>query len=394
MSAEQLNVKSGKFSLLVSALIIVGITVTLRSTNNMMITTMPIFSKDIFNFSNVSVGELTALTYATTFLTTLLLNPRLESVQRRRIFIVSIAVIDVSLVLLYFSDSISIWPIAALSGVAFGMVFPNLVTSASLHGDHRAQMRLLAIYSVSLSLSLVIGPVIETFILPLVGYRGVFLAFLPMGIIGTAVAPLVRFPRGSVERRGRKTLGNSSLRASLLSISVYNVPFAAITSFLVIYGEQNYHVSSSIAYSAFIIFFASSFTTRLLLAVRPMEGLRTPLVVSSAITVASLVSIPFIPTFYAFLVVMVFMGIPHGSIFPLTTMMIARGTEPEERNAANSYFMAYNNILFMIIPVAFGYLSSQIGFHDDFVILGTISAAFIIALMIIYGKERKIFYRN
>ena len=134
MGEEQLNVKSGKFSLLVSALIIIGITVTLRSTNNMMITTMPIFSKDIFNFSNISVGELTALTYATTFLTTLLLNPRLESAQRRRIFIVSIAVIDVSLVLLYFSDSLSIWPIAALSGVAFGMVFPNLVTSASMQG--------------------------------------------------------------------------------------------------------------------------------------------------------------------------------------------------------------------------------------------------------------------
>ena len=48
----------------------------------------------------------------------------------------------------------------------------------------------------------------------------------------------------------------------------------------------------------------------------------------------------------------------------------------------------------MIIPVVFGYLSSQIGFHHDFVILGIISAAFVIALMIIYGKERKIFYRN
>ncbi len=394
MSKEQPNVNSGRASLLVSALIIVGITVSLRATNNMMITTMPIFSKDVFNFSNVSVGELTALTYATTFLATLLLNPRLESSQRRKIFIASIAVIDVSLVLLYFSNSISIWPIAALAGVSFGMVFPNLITSASLHGDHRAQMRLLAIYSVSLSLSLVVGPVIETFILPLVGYRGVFLAFLPMGLIGTAVSPLVRFPQGGRERSGRKTLGNRSLHASLLSISVYNVPFAAITSFLVIYAEQNYHVSSSIAYSAFIIFFASSFTTRLVLAVRPVEGLKIPLMISSAITVGSLLSIPFIPGFYTFLIVMVFMGIPHGSIFPFTTMMIARGTEPEERNAANSYFMAYNNILFMIIPVVFGYLSSQIGFHEDFVILGVISAAFIIALLAIYGNERKVFYRS
>ncbi len=393
MRAESNSISSAG-SLIIPALIIVGITVTLRSTNNMMVTTMPIFAKAVFNFSNVSVGELTALTYATTFVSTSLLNPRLESRQRKKVFILSIVLIDISLILLYFSNIYAIWGIAALSGVAFGIVFPNLVTSASLHGDHRAQMRLLAIYSVSLSLSLVIGPVLETAILPVVGYRGVFLAFLPIGIVGTAISPVVRFPSGSTERRGRQTLANRSLHASLFSISVYNVPFAAITSFLVIYAQQNYHIGSSLAYSAFIIFFASSFTTRLLLAIRPIEGLKAPLLVSSVITALSLVAVPFAPTFYWFLAVMVLLGIPHGSIFPLTTMMIARGTAPEERNAANSYFMAYNNILFMVVPVMFGYLSSQIGFHLDFVFLGISAAAFLTALILIYGRDRRIFYRE
>lgn len=393
MKAESSSISTAG-SLLIPALIIVGITVTLRSTNNMMVTTMPIFSKAVFNFSNVSVGELTAITYATTFISTSLLNPRLESRQRKRVFITSIALIDVSLVLLYFSNAYSIWGIAALSGVAFGIVFPNLVTSASLHGDHRAQMRLLAIYSVSLSLSLVIGPILETFILPIVGYRGVFLAFLPIGIVGTAISPVVRFPSGTSERRGKETLGNRSLHASFFSISVYNVPFAAITSFLVIYAQDNYHIGSSLAYSAFIIFFASSFTTRLLLAIRPVEGLRTPLVASSFITAISLVVVPFAPSFYWFLAVMVLLGIPHGSIFPLTTMMIARGTAPEERNAANSYFMAYNNILFMVVPVLFGYLSSEVGFHLDFIFLGISAAAFLLALIAVYGRDRRIFYRE
>ncbi len=393
MTAEHNRISSAG-SLIIPALIIVGITVTLRSTNNMMVTTMPIFAKSLFNFSNVSVGELTALTYATTFLATSLLNPRLESRQRKRVFILSIALIDISLVLLYFSNAYGVWGIAALSGVAFGIVFPNLVTSASLHGDHRAQMRLLAIYSVSLSLSLVIGPVLETLILPVVGYRGVFLAFLPISIIGTAISPVVRFPSGASERRGRQTLGNRSLHASFFSISIYNVPFAAITSFLVIYAQQNYHIGSSLAYSAFIIFFASSFSTRLLLAIRPLEGLKIPLLVSSVITAVSLLAVPFAPTFYWFLAVMVLLGIPHGSIFPLTTMMIARGTAPEERNAANSYFMAYNNILFMVVPVLFGYLSSQIGFHLDFIFLGFSAAVFLIALITIYGRDRRIFYRE
>ncbi len=131
-----------------------------------------------------------------------------------------------------------------------------------------------------------------------------------------------------------------------------------------------------------------------MMAIRPVEGLRTPLILSSAITAISLIAIPVAPDFYWFLAVMVLLGIPHGSIFPLTTMMIARGTAPEERNAANSYFMAYNNILFMVVPVLFGYLSSAIGFHYDFVVLGITAAVFLTLLMVLYGKERRIFYRE
>ena len=385
------NGNSRSASLIVSALIIIGITISLRATNNMIVTTVPTFSKAFFHFSNLSVGEITALTYATTFISSSFLNPRMESRQRRRAFMLSILGIDFALALFFVSSSTSIWVISAFSGVIFGLVFPNLITSASLQRDHRSQMRLLAIYSVSLSLSLVIGPSIESYLLPVVGYRQVFIFFIPLCIIGTALSPFVRFPAGRTEVRGRNTLRNVSLHASLVSISIYNIPFAAITSFLVIYAEYNYGIGSGLAYSAFIVFFASSFTTRLIIAVRPFERLIVPLIFSAVLTASSLIIIPFMPSFPYFLITMVFLGIPHGSIFPATTMMIARGTTPDERNAANSYFMAYNNILFMIVPIAFGYVSTSLGFHTDFMILGFISAFFAAFLIAKYGRRTELF---
>jgi MFS family permease len=386
MNAEQSDVFSRRFSFIFSVLTIVAITITLRSTNNMIVTTIPTFSKLFFHFSNVSVGEITALTYATTFISTSLVNPRLRSVARRRAFVLSVIGMDAALIFLSLSGGYTIWAIAAFSGVAFGIVFPNLITSASIQGDHRAQMRLLAIYSVSLSLSLVIGPSIETYLLPVIGYRLLFIAFLPLSLLATAVAPFVRFPSGGGELGGRGTLKNKSLHSALISISIYNIPFAAITAFLVIYAQQNYGISSGLAYSAFIVFFSSSFLTRLTIAIRPLGNLFPPLVISAVLTALSLILVPFMPSFVLFLVIMVLLGIPHGSIFPVTTMIIARGTDVSERNAANSYFMAYNNILFMIVPVIFGYISSTIGFHIDFIILGVISACFTAVLVVRYWK--------
>lgn len=386
MDSKLNNASSHRLSFIFSILTIAAITITLRSTNNMIVTTVPTFSKLFLDFSNVSVGEITALTYATTFISTSLLNPRLRSAARRRAFVLSVIGMDAALVLFSISNAYTIWLIAAFAGVAFGIVFPNLITSASIQGDHRSQMRLLAIYSVSLSLSLVIGPTIESYLLPVIGYRMLFVAFLPLCLLATAVAPFVRFPSGGKEMGGRSTLKNKSFHSALISISIYNIPFAAITAFLVIYAQENYGISSGLAYTAFIVFFSSSFLTRLSIAIRPLGNLFYPLVASAVLTAVSLILVPFMPSFAMFLVIMVLLGIPHGSIFPVTTMIIARGTDISERNAANSYFMAYNNILFMIVPVLFGYISSTIGFHKDFIILGFLSAFFTAFLVLKYWR--------
>ena len=268
-----------------------------------------------------------------------------------------------------------------------------MITSATLHNERAVQERLLSVYSVSLSLSLIIGPSIESYLLGFMGYRLLFLAFLPLTILGMVTSWFVKFPDLKKETAGRAALSNDGFIASILTITIYNAPFAAITSFLAIFAIDQFSVSRSIAYSVFIYFFTTSFLTRAYLAVRPFKYLKMPIIISTAITAGGLIAIPFIHYFALFIIVMGALGIPHGSIFPMSTIMAARGTSREERNAVNSYFLAYNNLLFILIPVVFGFMTTTIGYGESFLFLSIPAIAACLLLFRIYGRNRKIFYK-
>lgn len=375
------------------ALIIVIATVSARSVNNMVQTTVPFLAKYTFLFSNVSVGLVSAVLNISTFTVTSFLNPYMRSKTRRKAFILSMGSIPAILFLYYISTPFSVWPISVLSGLAFGIIFPNIITSASLHHDHLVQMRLLAIYSMSLSLSLVIGPSIETWLLTFLNYRQIFLPFIVISAMGFAASPFIRFPDVKREVSGRSALKNRGLISSVIAITVYNVPFAAITSFLVIFTVTKFSVSSSIAYSVFIYFFLTSFIARLTMAIKPFKSLFAPLLISALITVTGLSLIPFMSSFWLFVLIMALLGIPHGTIFPMSSMLIARGTKPEERNVANSYFMAYNNALFITVPVIFGYLSYAVGFGDSFTILSVTAVASTALMIFSYTRNKDLFSR-
>jgi len=132
-------------SLMYVAVIISLMTIATRATNNMVTTTVGPLAKYQFGFSNVQVGILTAVMYATTLFSTSYLNPVLVSTMRRKLFIASNGAIAILLLAFFVSSPILVWPISALAGLAFGLVMPNLITSASLVNDKRWAQRLLSL---------------------------------------------------------------------------------------------------------------------------------------------------------------------------------------------------------------------------------------------------------
>lgn len=383
-----------RLSLAYVATIIIVATVSARSVNNMVATSLPFLAKYTFSFSNVMVGGLSAVFNISTFAVTSFINPHLDSRLRRKVFILSTGAIPLTLFLYYLATPITLWPISVMSGLAFGIIFPNIITSATLHHDHMVQMRLLAIYSLSLSLSLVMGPSIETWLLTFLDYRQIFLPFMIISLIGFLVSPFIKFPAIKREVRGRSALRNRGLISSIVAITVYNVPFAAITSFLVIFAVEKFSVTSSVAYSVFIYFFLTSFISRLSMAIKPFTSLFLPMLISSLITITGLALIPFMNSFLYFVLIMALLGIPHGTIFPMASMLIARGTTPAERNVANSYFLAYNNSLFITVPVIIGYLSTAASFSVSFLILSATAIVSTGLMISSYVRNQDLFTRH
>ncbi len=376
------------------ALTVMIMTFSMRATNNMIITTVPLLAKIDLGFSRFLVGIISAVIYLFTFTVTFYINPRLNAKLRRQLFIGANFAILFSLIAYYFTNGIAVWGISALAGLAYGIMMPNLITSSTLLKDQKERERLISLYSVGLSLSLILGPSIEDYILTIfVNYRNVFLFFIPIVLAGVIVSTMIKFPDTKNETRANM-MKNDGLKASMLTITTYNIPFAALSIFLTLYAIARFHVSGAVAYSPYIYFFSISFLTRILLTIHPLKHIKIPILFSIIITGFALAMFPFLTTFTSFLLVMMLLGIPHGTIFPMSTIMIARGTTIEQRSAANSYFMAYNNILFMIVPLVFGYIVGFIGYNYSFLILIVPVILAAIYLFKIYGSNTTIFISN
>lgn len=360
---------------------IVVATVSMRAVNNMVVTTVPLLARYELGFSNGEIGVLTSLTFTSTFVATSFVNPRLKSNLRKISFIFSSFLIILLLILFFYSNFITIWIFSVIAGFTYGLITPNIITSASLMDERKLAERILAIYSLSLSLSLVLGPMLETFLLNYFSYRYIFILFVPVAVPLFIISFRIKFPQGEKEKFSFREINKKVLFASVLNVTIYNIPFSIITIFAAIYSIDVYHVSSTLAYSIYVPFFTFSFLTRLYMAIRPFGDLRRPISISAFLTALGVILLAYPSNFYAVVLSMSLLGIPHGAIFPMSTIIISRGTDVGERNAVNSYFIAFGNIIVIVVPPLFGFLVQYLGFS---IMIASLVIPVILFFMLIY----------
>ncbi len=355
------------------AITIFLITFATRATNNMIGTTAPLLARYDLLFPNYLVGFLASLVTTVNLVSILFINARLPGATRRLLFTISSALIIALLPMYFLANSLSIWLVSILTGFAYGLIMPNIMTSASIVGDQFTAERLLVLYTLALSTSLVVGPLFETYLLTRLGYRYVFLLFIPLAILSFALSFKIRFPPDPKETQrridARKVLRNRGLISAMLANSTYSIPFIAFTAFIAIYAQSIYHVSRYLAYFSFVPFFLTSFLTRLYLTIKVPRGLFTPMLISIVLTIIGITLLYLSPNYTVFIASMIILGIPHGSVYPLSTLMISRGTGIEERNAANSYFSAFQGILGIVVPALFGVSADLIGIRLSMMML-------------------------
>lgn len=124
---------------------------------------------------------------------------------------------------------------------------------------------MLATYTVALSLSLVLGPLIETAMLSNVTIPWVFLLFAPLGIVAAILSFLLKFPEDNKKSIKVSVYRNPGFRVAIYNNTAYSIPFAFIVVFAGIYARDGFNVSFAIATGLYSLFYTTSFISRLTL---------------------------------------------------------------------------------------------------------------------------------
>jgi predicted MFS family arabinose efflux permease len=209
------------FNLIFIVLIILSMTFALRASNNMLFTMVPLLGKYDLGFTTAQIGILSALFGVFPFLVSAFLNAKLKSLARKKFFIFSAFLYFLSFVMFYFSNKTNIWFLVSIAGFSLGALMPKIITAAGLCEDKAKRERILAIYTITLSTSLIIGPIIESFLLKIVNLRESFLVFSILPFIAFIYSFFIQFPDESKDVYEKvSVIKNPYFLSAILSILI------------------------------------------------------------------------------------------------------------------------------------------------------------------------------
>ena len=379
--------KSRNLYIIYSILLLVAFTFAVRSSNNAFMTTMPLFVERYFHFTGTDVGLIAGFSSLIMFLATFFINSRLNAKSRRYLFIFANVLITISLLLVMYSTSFSIWLYVLFISFSAGIIMPNIITSAGYYPDRKVRERMMGIYTLALSASLIVGPILEGLVLDYFPLKYGFLLFAPISAIAVILSPFMKFPESkSEESKDVKVFSNPGFKVAIFSILTYNVPFSMIIYFSGIFAEQTFKMPYSAIMLVFSLLFAVSFISRVALSYFVPSNLWRYIKISMFMTAVG-VSVVFLSRDVLFYVIgIMLLGIPHGLTYPLSISSIGRSFNINKRNKANSYFFAIIMLINIVVPTAAGLLIDHIGFRTVMIFIVPI----ILILFVLARKEVKL----
>lgn len=366
--------------IVITILIILATTILVRGSNNMLQTTLPLFVTYNFGFSRFLVGVLGAIFGLSTFFTTVL-NARLEPKTRKTAFIVSMALYTVVFLLYFLTDPFFVWFVTIASGATLGFIMPNIVTAAGLFPDKNVRERSISLYTTSLSLSLILGPLYESYLLKILPLKDSFILFLPLAAVALCLSPFIHFPDESNKNMKKKFSLNPGFRTAVYLSLSYGIPFILITLYAGIFAKSVLGASLSDVTLYYTVFFSTSFLSRLTLSLKKNKaGMLIPVFLTMVLTLLGLGLVYISSEIIMFVFALALLGIPHGLSYPLSLLYLTRSYGPDERSSANSYFFSVNTIVMVAGPVIGGYSIQIIGFRETFLFI--VPIALILMLLV------------
>jgi DHA1 family multidrug resistance protein-like MFS transporter len=385
-------------------LLLVG-TAVFRLSQNMGITTLSLLARQSAHLGATQVGLLGSLAGLALAAVTLLVSRHIPHTAAAASAVLGMALLAASLLELALASSFALLVAGALAlGAAGGIAMPGLL-NALVAGAPARRERVIALYTVVLSISLVAGPLLETFVLALSGQevRVPYLAFAALPAAGAAALALGRpsadrtgarldpaVPPATAtrassandmpEKKGPRVkqrkglLGSADGQDALLAQLLYAVPFAGVSVFGALVARLGYGVSPAEAQLGFTVFFLFSLASRALLAWRtPLAHRRALLWAAAALSAGGLILLGTGSSSAELFAAMALLGVPHGLTYPLALALVADATPLELLPKANATLLGATNLTSVLVPAVLGAIIPAVGYKDmTLVLLGPV----------------------
>lgn len=381
------------------------VTALFRATQNMGQTTLALLGKERLGISASSIGWVGAAVGLVSVAVAMLGASRVPVRLALLAASASALVLSVSLLVFALAGSFAMFVGAAvIFGLASGIGLPSLTTNVGARpGPNRD--RSLALFTLALSASLALGPLLETAVLSVAkeNVRVPFVVFAGFPVLAALIGfgswrsgggrlghPLRRDQEdatapegasGSVEleeaqageppREGvqvepaRPLWSILGWRAALWVQLVYSIPFSGIVIFGALVARVGYGVTPAVAQLAFTSLFVTSMAGRAYLAWRPIRGSKAPAIaLSVGLSVVGLVLLALGHGVVALMAAMALLGIPHGITFPVVLSLVAGSTTPAELPKANAVLLGGTSLTSVVIPAALGVIIAAFGYRD------------------------------
>jgi MFS family permease len=345
----------------------------------------PLFVKYILHTNLVYVGIATAVYAASTLSVRYIISIRVKPIHITKFIIVGMILFSMTMLGYFFSDSlIEFLLFVVISGFATAIIMPFLLSLVNFVSDKKDIEKNLTIYSLMLSLALVIGPILGTLLLAVLNIRYIYLLLFVFAAAGVFFAIKINktaknkikekisnelnqqynAAHTNIKKKKDKLIFRLFKNKKFLEVIFYNtvfsICFASIVAFGGVYARNNFNAPYFLITLLFAIFFISSLLTRIALLFLTKKGkikqkmniMNISILLSSLSFAAMFLSNNII--FYA--LALVLLGIPHALIFPIGTMRISEVVEVKQIVAANTIYQSNFDIGGIIGPFFLAYI--------------------------------------
>ncbi len=354
---------------LINIIVLLSVTFTMRASTNMLMTVVPVFSRYIL-FANVFYVGLTATLYGIgALISNVLINGRVNISKTPKVITIFLFIMTLGIFLYIFTTNIfEVLLLSMITGSTMGVVQPLLMTVTNLISPPDKRAKYIAAYTASLSLSLIFGVLLQGYIVSFIDLRYAFIIFFFISLISSVLmytlSIRIKLPEVKKNLKFSEILAkaSSSLKQGKVLFAMfgnisYAFPFILLITYGSIIGTEYNGINPDVFFYLLASFYSLSFISRLILSLKNVKNRDSLMYMSFIFSVIGYIVLGLSNNYIIFLVALLILGVPHGTIFPISSFYIATSIDIEYLNIVYSVFTFILNIIFFLIPFLFGLIS-------------------------------------